>query len=563
MINGNKLLVEFINKGFYFNEDILFNYYVSLVTKPFVILTGISGSGKSKIAEIFSEVVTNNDKESYELVPVKPNWRDNKGLFGYHNVIDDSYYITPMIKLFLRALSNPEKPYFLILDEMNIAQVEHYFSDYLSLIESRRLGISNDVIDFDTFVFGDDLKLSEALILSALDIGKNDQYLEIREYRENRFTQKWKKQIFKGKEESWTPQVRTELNQKDAEGNPSRLAGRVFEGGEGKYRIKDKNDMSPEDRNKFEALENLYSKFVSNEQYVVQDNINLHNCNMCISPESGKKCDCLCCTFDNSEKYKCPNLYNPDSDTYLVPPEMPIPLNIFTIGTVNVDETTYMFSPKVLDRSNVIEFNEIDFDNVYKLTNQMKRLLGYSKIFSNKDYYFSKDYDISEHMKISLPSVGHVNNFIEKYPEEYSRLLMIFSCLKKYNLQFGYRVMNEISAYIINAVECSNNTNCVEYALDLQISQKILPKLHGSYEKLWNPLVDILSCCLVETSIWEEKTTLSDITKVLSDILEKEVDCTKLSVSELKELFKYPKSASKIIEMLSDLDLQGFATFIR
>lgn len=563
MINGDKLLLEFTKKGFYFDKDILYNFYLSMITKPFVILTGISGSGKSKIAEIFAEVISEGKRDCYELVPVKPNWRDNKGLFGYHNVIDDSYYITPLIKLFIRALKNPNRAYFLILDEMNIAQVEHYFADYLSLIESRRVEIAEKKRNFDTFEFPEDIKLSEAIILAAMDINTPGKYLEIKNYRENRFTEKWKAQRFSGKDESWTPQVRTELNQKDAQGAPARLAGRVFEGGDGKYRLKNKSDMNNEDRSIVDRLENLYKEFSNGGSIIKQDNMNLHNSNICIGSESGKKCDCMCCQYSDEEKYLCPDLLDEDNTEYLIPPEMPIPLNVFTIGTVNVDETTYMFSPKVLDRSNVIEFNEIDFNNVYNLNESMKRLVGYSRIFEEKNFFFNNEIDIVDNMKITMPSVSDVNNFISLYPNEYSRLLLIFSRMKKYNMQFGYRVMNEISSYVMNAVHYSKNKECVAHALDLQIVQKILPKLHGSYEKLWSPLVEILCCCLQETKEWNAQMSLSDISESISEHIREKVNCTELSAIQLKMTFVFSKSAAKILDMLFDLEEQGFATFIR
>src|SRR5699024_8110984 len=217
IVKAKELVNSFQDKGFHYTKDLLFNYYISLITKPFIILTGISGSGKSKIAELFAEIVNDTTLKSYELIPVKPNWRDNKGLFGYHNLIDNSYYITPMIRLFLRALHKPTSPFFLILDEMNIAKTEHYFADYLSLIESRRVekfmdDISTDELDLEEiFSYATDTSLSEAIILSALDINNLNEMLEIKDYRENRFSKLWQETIFG--ENNWTAQYRSELKQ--------------------------------------------------------------------------------------------------------------------------------------------------------------------------------------------------------------------------------------------------------------------------------------------------------------------------------------------------------------
>jgi hypothetical protein len=101
---------------------------------------------------------------------------------------------------------------------------------------------------------------------------------------------------------------------------------------------------------------------MNNNLSIEQQNIILHNSTKCLSPQ-GNMCS-EDCTYSNCDKYKCEKIYSNEPESYFVPPEIPIPLNVFTIGTVNVDETTYMFSPKVLDRANVIEFNNVDFKSI-------------------------------------------------------------------------------------------------------------------------------------------------------------------------------------------------------
>ena len=71
------------------------------------------------------------------FISVRPDWMDNKGLLGFFNILDEKYYATPFLRLVLNARDNPNKPYFVILDEMNLAKVEQYFSDFLSIMESR------------------------------------------------------------------------------------------------------------------------------------------------------------------------------------------------------------------------------------------------------------------------------------------------------------------------------------------------------------------------------------------------------------------------------------------
>ncbi|MGN0487870.1 MAG: hypothetical protein ACI4HO_01255 [Ruminococcus sp.] len=557
----------FSSNGFHYNKDLIFNYYNSLVAKPFVILTGISGSGKSKIAELFANAIGCEEENCYELIPVKPNWRDSKGLFGYHNLIDGGYYITPLIRLFIRAINNPDVPHFLILDEMNLAKTEHYFADYLSLIESRRgvttiLNPSCNYTNFSrVFEFPEEVKLSEAIILSAIDINRmsnqssdDNLQLEIRDYRENRFSKLWKEKKYNGNPENWTPQYRTELNQGEG-----RLAHRVFERiSNGVYKFKNKDEMTVSDRNIVEKLEKLYEETFGT---LVQKNFVLHNSDKCLGA-NGQKCECEECPYCNSEKYKCEKLYNAESETYLVPPEMPIPVNVFTIGTVNVDETTYMFSPKVLDRSNVIEFNEVDFAGLYGLSQEQKdKIDSVSRTVIDNDFYFDTNSDVPE-LRIVIPAKEYVESFKDFAPEQFDCLMDLFVALKKYNLHFGYRVLNEIGAYM-----CSVNRN-TSYdkknyrAFDNQILQKILPKLYGSFDKIWAPLVEVLGLMLKKPSQLNSENK-DALIEELSRLTDEKILSLDFDGKTADECFNYPKSAVKISDMLLDLSSSGFATFIK
>lgn len=135
-----KHIYKYINsKGFIFSYEDICNYYLSLKTKPFLILAGISGTGKSKIVKLFSEAINaTNENNRYRIISVKPDWNDSTELFGYKNISDS--FIPGPLTLLLDEASKPEnidKPYFICLDEMNLARVEHYLSEYLSIIESR------------------------------------------------------------------------------------------------------------------------------------------------------------------------------------------------------------------------------------------------------------------------------------------------------------------------------------------------------------------------------------------------------------------------------------------
>lgn len=125
-------------RGFNFDTALLRKFHASLRAKPFVILAGNSGTGKSRLARLFAEAIgANADNGRFQMIPVRPDWNDGSDLLGYFDLNGD-YRPGLLIATLLRANASPDKPFFVCLDEMNLARVEHYFSDFLSIIESRR-----------------------------------------------------------------------------------------------------------------------------------------------------------------------------------------------------------------------------------------------------------------------------------------------------------------------------------------------------------------------------------------------------------------------------------------
>lgn len=377
-------LYDYYEKNdFFFSHEILTRYFLSLKTKPFVILTGISGTGKTKIAQIFAEYMCQDDAEEERerriaFVPVRPDWMDNKGLLGYYNLLDEKYHATPVLYLLLDAEKHPEKPYFVILDEMNLAKVEQYFSDFLSIMESR-----------------------------------------------------------------------TATNPKGA---PLSLHSSV-------------NAQTP--------------------------------------------------------------------DGIQVPQRYHIPQNVYFTGTVNVDESTYMFSPKVLDRANVIEFNEVDLAN-------------YQKSFAAADRFFLKEQDVRDKLISSIDGSTFCSKrdfigILRVAPEIMNHLSTMSNILHSFNLHFGYRVINEISRYVYNSYEMVHDFDLKE-AMDIQVLQKILPKLHGTQAKLGEPLELLLGSCLGREGIPDES------------YLDKAADYDDEAV--------FPRSAQKLARMLRNLKIQGYTSFI-
>jgi len=136
--------------GLWFESWVLEDLYLALRTKPFLILTGLSGTGKTKVALALQNLLSDPDTRAF--VSVRPDWVDGKSLLGYHNLLTDAFVATPTTRLLLNAEAEYKvkgrraRPFTLILDEMNLARVEHYLADYLSVLESRRLAPDGSLV---------------------------------------------------------------------------------------------------------------------------------------------------------------------------------------------------------------------------------------------------------------------------------------------------------------------------------------------------------------------------------------------------------------------------------
>ena len=416
-------------RGFHFPAELVTTYLLSLKTKPFVILSGISGTGKTKLAQAVAEwagagVRGGQRKEElaepvarHEFVSVRPDWLDGKEVLGFYNVVTEEFASRPFLNLLLRAHRDPGEPYFAILDEMNLARVEHYFSDLLSATESR-----------------------------TVDGGKLRQ-------------------------------------------------------------------------------EALY----------------LHEKPRCLplSPPAGwtRPERCASCKATEAEVDACQLHFD---GVQMVPPKLKVPPNTYITGTVNVDETTHMFSPKVLDRANVIEFNQVD-------------LLGYGDDAEPGSFALRNG-----QIELGASTVARQEHF-HKAPEQVrSTLAALNKLLAEWNLHFGYRVANEIALYVNNAVEAIG-PEAVDTALDLQILQKVLPKLHGSRQKLLAPLWRALLFTLTGRDLGLDYSD-EGLKAIEEDTSRKEPVTLPGGVDLSTPLM--PRSAAKLLRMLRTLRAQGFVAFI-
>lgn len=229
-------------------------------------------------------------------------------------------------------------------------------------------------------------------------------------------------------------------------------------------------------------------------------------------------------------------LYSNDDENY----ELDIPDNLLIVGTVNVDETTYMFSPKVLDRANTIEFptmaakeymnsdfKEFDFKNINYLMNPLEDL----------DVRNMNVYDLKDIFMFINCSEGNLWDVLS------NELDLFQSILKKINFDFGFRVINEILRFMFVSwryEDSPQNWENWERYFDAQVKQKILPKLHGSQKAIGQTINELFNACLIERKN-NADARFVDLTKK---------DC------------RYYTSAVKLQNMAKILSNQRYVSFI-
>lgn len=361
------------------HELIVRDFLVSLVTKPFVILTGLSGSGKTRIAQHFGDWL---GEERSLLAPVRPDWTGAEPLFGYEDALDQeanrAWFVPPILEFMLRAARDEQNPYLLVLDEMNLAHVERYFGDFLSGLESGKRVLPNLFRDASSTVKRQgDVKNARNGSELARAIGVTPRRLRRVLRREFGVSLS---------QEKLTDALREELVEYFKEADAEEA---------GRWRMR------------------------------------------------------------------------PGEPTHL-----PIPRNMFVVGTVNVDETTYMFSPKVLDRANTFEFRvsseDLDPSVIRPIPTEpapREALTGLLRLVLDESFHESQPSTFQDELA--------------------TRLIQLHVLLSEGGYEFGHRVMFESMRFAALNESAGGN---LQETLDLQVLQKVLPKLHGSYKRLGSTL---------------------------------------------------------------------------
>ena len=236
-----------------------------------------------------------------------------------------------------------------------------------------------------------------------------------------------------------------------------------------------------------------------------------------------------------------------------IPPRIKLPANLFVIGTVNIDETTYMFSPKVLDRANVLEFRAGSTAMSSFLKNP--KSLDSSQL-AGRGRDFSK----------SLLKLKGASNLSETEAGTMSQELMrVFHVLEACGSEFGFRVAKEISAFVGIHKELSEGDWDIRLALDAQIIQKILPKLHGTRNQLEPILWGLGNLChSPRGEITEPDLVLKrclEAARLEDDSLDPLVEDAEGNPKYPLEEAYFPLSFEKIVRMLRSVQSNGFTSF--
>jgi 5-methylcytosine-specific restriction endonuclease McrBC GTP-binding regulatory subunit McrB len=221
-----------------------------------------------------------------------------------------------------------------------------------------------------------------------------------------------------------------------------------------------------------------------------------------------------------------------------LPAELAIPPNISFLGTVNVDETTHPFSAKVLDRANVIEFNAVD----------VERALGHGDAAPGAGLRLKNGALDSAWLCTVKDEALAIKSAAHEVDDFTSALEDVHGMLARYNLQFGYRVIDEISAFVGHALDKVEGEPAavVRAAFDLQLRQKVIPKLSGGRE-LEEPLARLLHYCLEG-----ERGEAVDVEAVRATAR------ARLEPPGEGPPVAYPGSARKLLRMLNRLGDVGF-----
>jgi len=473
------------DRGFFFDRSLLTTYCLSLHTKPFVILSGISGTGKTKIAQLFSVPAAQGIPKAAAKPPIPPGewlsltvtdglmhgdgranfkFSDLSALFSDGEVAE----IKPEIER-LRALGaedNIGKPVnFTINTPTGELQAQAYLQRASSPLLRARFKSKRGDESYDSrpyfakhYKHGDVLRLEKVADKQLQIVSVNDQAtMNAAKSLEQEEVAHVKNTCFISVRSDWTDSTSLfgYYNLVDQRFYLTPVLSFILKAKENPqipfFLILDEMNLA--------KVEHYFSDFLSALESRYLDGATLHQEPLHLHSDSG--------------------WLNTNDDYFdLIGPTLELPSNLFVTGTVNVDESTYMFSSKVLDRANVIELNEVN-------------IAAYG---GNSGTAVAPDYVLESFPTLTAFSLATRSDFESLNPDAKSFLIQLHDILSAHHLQFGYRVINEISKYVSNALTyCEKSDDLLQHALDYQIVQKVLPKLNGPQSKLDVPVRQLLT----------------------------------------------------------------------
>lgn len=582
-----------LSKGYLFDPKIIENYLLSIKVKPFVIFTGNSGTGKTKLSQLFAEYISDSTQNSgnnsslindneflsvkvpvnkssfentgwtlsnkylYDVLPIKESqcdcdmWVDNipakayvrvqmqleydknneklknyfKNLFsqGTSKIVDLKINVGAFKEIY-DCKSNNEN--FIILEQ----------NSNKTAFNERQWFMNNNIFNYLPFKSGyvgcnivvEDIKSTAKIrLMPRLYFKKNKElqdYLKENEGKKVEVKIKTDNFNFDNFHPIWEKEKDDSTDYKK---DPNYKIVPVGANWTENRHVLGFYNVITEEYN--ETLSYSLIKAAKNDigspYFLILDEMNLSHVERYFADflsaiESGQPIP----------------LYSNDDGNY----ELDIPDNLLIVGTVNVDETTYMFSPKVLDRANTIEFptmaakeymnsdfKEFDFKNINYLMNPLEDL----------DVRNMNVYDLKDIFMFINCSEGNLWDVLS------NELDLFQSILKKINFDFGFRVINEILRFMFVSwryEDSPQNWENWERYFDAQVKQKILPKLHGSQKAIGQTINELFNACLIERKN-NADARLVDLTKD---------DC------------RYYTSAVKLQNMAKILSNQRYVSFI-
>ena len=246
-----------------------------------------------------------------------------------------------------------------------------------------------------------------------------------------------------------------------------------------------------------------------------------------------------------------------------IPPQLYLPPNLYIIGTVNIDETTYMFSPKVLDRFFTLEFRDVTFRD-YPVSNnerfddrKVDQLRGILRDDLADKGRFCSTVNDKTRIREAIKELGDAKDWIVALHER----------LFPYDLHFGFRVMDEIALFVQNATHTPDGITPLtrEEAIDWAVLMKVLPKFHGPRQRLEKPLIEVIKWCLNTSSDVTEMSDWKSLIGVIGDKTEsirlQDLADILINWDSIKAKFRFPQTALKALRMMRQLIETGFTSF--